>query len=624
MATLASSRLTRVHSIWGLGQLARRGDERSLAALVKLLRDRDGEVRAQAAKVVGEAAARRDRSKGGAALAAPVVDQLGRMLADPEPRARFHAAIALGHAGDPRSVEPLAELARANGDADADLRHAAVIGLVGCAVDDQLLALAGDSVVAVRRAALLAMRRRGMPQMAALLDDPDRSIVVEAARAIHDTDLAVTPPAHHAEPALEKLARALDLPESVEPPLLLRAINANLRLGGAERAERLVRVAVERADLPEPIRVEALAALAKFDAPPARDRLLGVFRPCTKERCAEPPVAAAALRPRLGSLLMRESDAIAEIAARFVEANPEAASIGELREVALDRTRTPAPRIAALDALANSLGASEPQLRRDLEQALSSEEPKLRAAARRLLAKVDPELALGILDRALQQGAILEGQGAFATLGTMEDPRARALLASSLDSLLEGRLAPELELDLLLAAETRKDDPAIADRLESFERSRPADDPLAKWRECRVGGDPERGRRLFLERNDLQCTRCHRVGNEGAGEAGPDLAGVGRRAEPGELLESIALPNKKIAAGYGSTVFVLKGGDLLDGRVIGETETHWHAVTSDLGEVRVRKSAVASSRRGLSAMPAELVKDRRDLRDLVAWLSTLR
>src|SRR3712207_7334905 len=53
-----------------------------------------------------------------------------------------------------------------------------------------------------------------------------------------------------------------------------------------------------------------------------------------------------------------------------------------------------------------------------------------------------------------------------------------------------------------------------------------------------VGGDAGRGRTIFNERADVQCLRCHAVKGEG-GNAGPDLAGIGRRQTREYLLESV-------------------------------------------------------------------------------------
>jgi len=617
MALHARRPLARLHAIWGLGIVARRGGdraemaERAVAALLPLMHDGDAEVRAQSAKVVGEAA-------DAGVAAAGALDGLVVLLADREARPRFFAALALGHLRDPRAIAPLVEMAGRNGDADLYLRHAAVLGLLGCASDDQLAAIGNDASPSIRRVALLAMRRRASPLLARFLGDPDRSLAVEAARAIHDTALAASTTSN---PVLDALAQRIDHQDAIEPPLLLRSINANLRLGGRERAQRLAKVAAERADLPDAIRADALRALTDFDAPPPRDLVLGIFRPCTPP--AREPVAAAALKPQLAALLSSSGDLLPEMAARFVERLQVDGFPDELRTLAADPHRGASVRVAALDAL---FAVGDPELRCAIEAALKSDEPKLRGAARDLLARFDPALALEILGGALETGATLEKQDAFTTLGAMSDPTSAAFLATWLDLLDAGKVAADVALDLLLAAEKRKGTPALAERLARHEAVRPKDDPLAPWRECELGGDAARGRKLFFERNDLQCLKCHRVGSEGAGEAGPDLAAIGGKKTPEYLLESIALPNRQIAEGFGNTIFVLTDGDLVSARRAGETPTHWLAVTADQGTIRIRKSAIASMRQGLSAMPEDLVQHigRRELRDLVAYLASLR
>ena len=75
--------LARLHAVWGLGQLGRKSPA-ELAPIVALLKDDDSEVRAQAAKVLGDARF---------ADAAP---QLVAALEDAAPRVRFFAALALG------------------------------------------------------------------------------------------------------------------------------------------------------------------------------------------------------------------------------------------------------------------------------------------------------------------------------------------------------------------------------------------------------------------------------------------------------------------------------------------------------------------------------------------------
>ncbi len=107
--------LARLHAIWGLGQIGRKLPD-ALKPLVALLKDRDPEVRAQAAKVLGD-----DR--------ADVQDNILPLLKDSEPRVQFLAAIALSKVGGDEAIKPLFDLLRENADKDAYLRHAGVLAL---------------------------------------------------------------------------------------------------------------------------------------------------------------------------------------------------------------------------------------------------------------------------------------------------------------------------------------------------------------------------------------------------------------------------------------------------------------------------------------------------------------
>src|SRR5207253_1701926 len=104
---------SRLHAIWGLGQLGAESD------VLPLLKDSDPEVRAQAAKVLGDS---RMGSASGDLIA---------LLKDASLRVRFFSAIALGKLARPEAIGPLLEMIRENQDRDVYLRHAAVMGLSG-------------------------------------------------------------------------------------------------------------------------------------------------------------------------------------------------------------------------------------------------------------------------------------------------------------------------------------------------------------------------------------------------------------------------------------------------------------------------------------------------------------
>jgi HEAT repeat protein len=240
--------LARLHAVWGLGQLYTRNP------LFPLLRDKDPEVRAQAARVLG------DRRVGDA------LDDLVRALKDESPRVRLFAALALGRIGRREGGKPVLEMLRANDDADPWLRHAGVFALASINDGQALHEAAKDGSKALRRAVLVAMRRCGRPGVSSFLEDREPELVVEAARAIHDLPIPA---------ALPRLAELL---EGLPGPAMLRSINANYRLGTAEAAQRLAKFAA-RPDAPEAMRVEAIRALGAWGRPGDRDRVLGLRRP---------------------------------------------------------------------------------------------------------------------------------------------------------------------------------------------------------------------------------------------------------------------------------------------------------------------------------------------------------
>src|SRR5204863_3160381 len=119
-----------------------------------------------------------------------------------------------------------------------------------------------------------------------------------------------------------------------------------------------------------------------------------------------------------------------------------------------DAKRPAAVRVEALRALGTLKDA---RLEKAIKLALTDKAPALRAAARHALALTKPDAAIKELASALDKGTTLEKQRAFDTLGTLKTDKARKLLTSSLDQLVAGKLAAELRLDLVEAAENHKD-----------------------------------------------------------------------------------------------------------------------------------------------------------------------
>jgi len=175
------------------------------------------------------------------------------------------------------------------------------------------------------------------------------------------------------------------------------------------------------------------------------------------------------------------------------------------------------------------------------------------------------------------------------------------------------------------ASSARSATSAVASKVEQYNRSLSASDPLATYRVALAGGDPAAGGQIFRLRTDVSCIRCHTVNGTG-GIVGPVLDGVGSRQNREYLLESIVLPNAKIAQGFEGVILKLKDGRVLSGVVKKETDKDLQIVDADSHFTTVPLSDIVARQRGQSAMPEGLAQllTKRDLRDLVEYLASLK
>jgi quinoprotein glucose dehydrogenase len=148
--------LARLHAVWGLMLLAR-SEPLAGKELLKLLDDPELEIRAQAAKALGE---RRF---------AAAADKLRARLSDPNLRVRMLAAEALGRIADRQATDALCKALHENADRDPFLRHAASLALSRCAGprdagrEDRRRVAAGPHGRAARAAAPEGARARALP-----------------------------------------------------------------------------------------------------------------------------------------------------------------------------------------------------------------------------------------------------------------------------------------------------------------------------------------------------------------------------------------------------------------------------------------------------------------------------
>ncbi len=546
---------------------------------------------------------------GGAAL----IEPLRNLTKDSEARVQFFAAQSLGKVAsrlDAKSQatvgDELRKLGAENADSDLFIRQAVAIALSRLPASE-IKRGAEDQSASVRMATLLALRRgyKGAGDEL-FLTDSDPRLVLEAARAIYDLGN---------DKAMPNLAKMINNPKQPEP-MLYRVLNANFRLGKAENAAAVAKFAAS-ADAPAKLRVEAVKMLGDWAKPGPRDRIIGDTRLLPPR---DPKIAVDAMRSQLGGIFAGPS--VLRREAATVAAKLGIREVGvTLRAMATDTAQPASTRVASLQALQSM---KDVKAFETATLALSAKEPAVRAEALREICLARPSAAKGMIEVALEKGSIPEQQAAFEILGKLKRSDADAELSKWLDRLHKGDVPSEVRLDLLEAAAARGGKDLLA-KVDAFEKSRPANDPLAKFRECLEGGDAERGREIFFNRTELSCVRCHQL-NKVGGEVGPELAGIGGKQKRDYLLESIVTPDKQIAKGFDTVVLELKKGTTVTGVFKSETPDEVKLITPEGKPVAVAKKDIEERRRGKSAMPEDLVQkmSKRDLRDLVEFLAGLK
>ena len=605
-ARTAAAPLARRHAGWGLEQVGRRSDDtvrRAAAeALAALVVDEAWETRMVACRCLGDLA---DRESISALL--PALD-------DPQPHVRAAAAVALGRIGDERATQPLlASLRRAAaaGPLDPHLRHALVMGLAGAGDAACGERLADDEDPQVRLVACLVLRRRADPRIAACLRDSDRRVVVEAARAIYDVPIASA-----AGALIASLADGpADGPDG--DAFLRRGISAAEREGSSEAAQRLAGCAARR-DVPTERRLEALAALAAWPAPAPRDRVLAAWRPVVpRDASAARDAVTAALPEILAATESAPEVTAAALATAAVLGCPDVAGVLAAAAVGGEASR----RAAALKCLAEIAASAALAVAREL--AAAPEQP-VRQASRRVrathgpAAEIVPELAAVAADAAAARG---ERQQAIDLLAGIDDTAAVAAIALLAASLENGTLDPSLELETLEAVD-RQIDAGAAQRLRTLRE--PAAGLPPGWHDVAWGGDTDRGRRVFFDSAAVGCVRCHRAEGRG-GAAGPQLDGLAGGRDRGHLVESIVTPDARFTDGYSTVVVGTSDGRAVQGVVEADDATALVIRSADGSVHRLAADEIEGRTAGPSAMPGNLVTKltRRELRDLIEWLSTL-
>ncbi|OIN58611.1 DUF7133 domain-containing protein [Arsenicibacter rosenii] len=587
------NQLARIHGIWGMGQLTRQ-DKVNASSLLPLLKDSDPEIVAQAAKMLGDAAIPE---------AGP---QLVPLLASKNPRVQFYGAQAIGRIKYQPAINPLLDMIKANHDEDVYLRHAAVLALSRIGQAEPMVALANNPDKSLRLAAVLVLRRLASDQINIFLQDKDEYIVAEAARAIND-DLSI--PA-----SLPALAATLKETRFTSEPLLRRAINACLRVGGDQELETLIAFA-KRKDVDKVIRAEALATLGSWASPSVLDRVDGRYRGPVQRNLA---AVKAKVQPHALALLQQAEPETQIAAAQMFSQLGMSENNAALAKL-LDGNAAPEVRSAVLTALGKlNYNGMEAAIRKSM----TDENADVRATALGLMSgqTLSQDALADVSKVVFDKGSIKEQQQMLRVLSAQPADKTERILSGLIDQLADKKLSPSLTLELNEAVEASKSS-ALAAKLAPLKAS---GDGVAAFKDALFGGDALAGRRIFNTSTAAECVRCHAIRGQG-GEVGPSLTFIGDVLSREQILQALIEPSARIAPGFGTVSLTLKDGQNVTGILSQENEHELVLKTSEAEPLKIPVARIAKRENYPSSMPPMgTLLSKREVRDVVEFLSNLK
>jgi quinoprotein glucose dehydrogenase len=613
---LTAPPFARIHAIWGLGQLLR-GEAAGQNDLLPLLKDPDPEIRVQTLKVLTD---RFGRSLGLDVIPAPsaaeniLTSSLVPLLNDPVIAVRMQALLALARLRDAAASEAIiTTLAHTSSKVSSTyLRHAGTMALTGCVSSDRLAALAEHKSDFVRTCASLALGRRGDPAIAAFLSDPDPVIAGDAAHYIHDDFMIAD--------AMPALTAALEKHPSHEP-LARRAISAHFYLGAAENAAALVSY-VAKGQAPTPMLEAGLEALEHWTNPKTLDLVTGSHRPLAAR---DPAILSAALLPHLDDLLTAPLPAVRSTTMTLARQAGLPINNETLGQVLAQTDADAHLRAEALRTLASQ---DAPNLLALIQKCLDDSSREVRIAALDLLTERDATASLLEIEKRLASSKdILLTQHAIRCL---PEVGGSVHLQKLLTQWERNTLAASLQLDVYEAANRLilAGDEALKGQMETLQANWQAavtSNPFAAFAMTLEGGDPAKGRSLFLNHPVGQCVACHKIAKGSGSEVGPNLVDVGKRQKRPYLLESLIAPQASVVKGYGIVSVTLKDGSTVSGQFLSEDKKGLTIRNPEGAEQVIKNESIKERGPTISTMPPmEFLLSKSEIRDLVAFLASLQ
>lgn len=585
----------RLHAIWGYGQLLV-DDESLLADMLALSRSDDINIKAQIAKVMGDAAHR---------SAYPILVEL---LKDSSAYVRRHSVEALGKLGNSSAfdllIKQLEDIAISR---DPHMRHTIALALSRLDEGLRLRSLHSHPSVEVRLGAVVALRALGSAHVSAFLHDSSELVVAEAARAIND-DASIPE-------AISDLAALLEISKHQSQVIIRRSINANLRQADSLSAARLSQYAKDK-KIDLALRKDALWALGYWPDPPVLDRVDNQHRILKK---GDLGVAQAAFSTVYAGYASEHDPAMKSMILRVAGKLLYRDASLDLVKIINNKTASTVERSAALQSLS---ALDYPHLAQAVRTAMADSSKSIRIIGLDILAQSEISAAekIDIIVEVIANASYQEKQAVIQTLSQIRSTKSEALLMDLMSTLKDQ--VPEIQLDILRAAKSYGSTD-LEDLIQVHEDSINKNDKLSLYAASLYGGDEARGQQIFAYNQSAQCLRCHQVAGYG-NEVGPVLDGVGSLLSREELLLALVAPNDRIAPGYGSTSLTLKDQSTYVGVII--SEDNKQITLRDAAKIEhIISKDVISLREDLPSgmFSQEKILTPYQIRDLVAFLAGL-
>jgi len=604
----SSNLLRRIHGIWGLGQLAVKTPS-ALKPLASLLTDQDLEVRANAARTLGNHPKH----------LAPYRAKLITLLNDSSPRVSSLAALALANEGHSSSVSAAISLLERNAGKDVVVRHGGVMMLTQGAKGKTLAGLAGHSSSPVRRAAVVALRRQKSPAIAAFFKDNDLLVRQEAIRGAYDENIRETFPQLSA--LAHEVAKRVKKEDKYHPMTARRAMHAAWTLGRAKDVSVIADIANDPS-IDFRVRRDAVTIFLDWNKPPVADPVTAFVRKLPGNRTKVTRGLLTQLKPLYESAIKDHSAArLLPWSLKLLRYESLPLDLSILQKYAEAGWVRDIARVMALEILADRQ-KDKGQLAGVLQKLVSDKNTKVRSKARELFFKIDPAGATELLGEILadSKSSLTEKQLTLETLADLKTPKAKALIESAMDTLLQGAADPGLALDILTAGEKMN-----SAKVATFRASFKGKKPLAEWFALtEKGGNIQRGKRLYNSHGTAQCQRCHMMNGVGS-DVGPELAAIGKKNDEAYLLRALITPNSEIAVGYGLGSITLKDGTVVSGNIMADDQAGNARVKIGKEIKTLKKSSIKSRSAPMSAMPPMAgILTQAEVRDVVAYLRSCK